>query len=292
MIMKYRIFTLLAVALTLVSGAAAADVKTLKGEYTFYGDATHSPADCRRLALEGARLEALAREFGTIVSQDVYQRETLTDRGESVYFSSLSATEVKGEWLGDDGEPVFETSVDSDGSMIVKCTVRGRGRAISNAAVDFDALVLRNGKEARFADTHFRDGDDMYLSFRSPADGYLAVYLVGDDQTAYRLLPYSGDRSGEVQVKHGRDYLFFDASRSDLPDVAVDEFQMTASTDVERNSVYVIFSPSRFAIRSDSRVGDRMPPQLPVADFNKWLTDTRRRDERMGLKVMHLEVTR
>ncbi len=275
---------------TVVAGAA--DVKTVRGEYTFYGDASHSPADCRRLALEGARLQALAKEFGTVVTQDVYQRDMMNSKGESTYFSSLSATEVKGEWLGDDGEPVYETSMDADGHIVVKCTVKGRARAMSNTASEFEALVLRNGTEARFADTRFRNGDDMYLSFRSPADGYLAVFLVADDQTAYRLLPYSGDPTGEVKVRHGKEYVFFDAKRSDLPGVEVDEFQVTASDEVERNSVYVIFSPSRFSIKADSRLGEQLPPQLPLADFSRWLAESRRHDERMGVKVMHLEVTR
>lgn len=289
---KLRIIFCLMVIWAAAGTAVAADVKTVRGEYTFYGDASHSPAECRRLALEGARLQALAKEFGTVVTQDVYQRETMTEQGESLYFSSLNATEVKGEWLGDEGEPVYETSVDADGHIVVKCTVKGRARAISNTASEFDAVVLRNGTEAKFADTHFRHGDDMYLSFRSPADGYLAVFLVADDQTAYRLLPYSGDTTGEVKVRHGKEYVFFDASRSDLPGVAVDEFQLTASDGVERNTVYVIFSPSRFSIKADSRVGEQLPPQLPMTDFSRWLADSRRHDERMGVKVMHLEVTR
>ena len=173
---KLRIILCLAAIWCVALAAWAADVKTVRGEYTFYGDASDSPADCRRQALEGARLQALAKEFGTVVSQDVYQRETMTEQGESVYFSSLNATEVKGEWLGDIEEPVYETSVDTDGHIVVKCTVKGRARAISNSASEFDAMILRNGTETKFADTHFRNGDDMYLSFRSPADGYLAVW--------------------------------------------------------------------------------------------------------------------
>lgn len=285
-----RLVTLITLLTFISLAALPTKVKTVSGEYTFYGDGSHSPAECRRLALEGARLQALAKEFGTVVTQDVYQQETVTQSGESLYFSSLNATEVKGEWLGDDEEPVYETSIDDDGHIIVKCTVKGKARAISNEAADFDSRILRNGKEVRFADTRFRDGDDMYLYFKSPIDGYLAVYLLGEDRMAYRLLPYSEDAKGEVKVHHGKEYVFFDASQSYFPSIAVDEFSFTASQPVERNRVYVVFSPVKFSIRADSRQDAQLPPQLSGDEFSRWLTDSRRRDSKMGVKVMHIEI--
>ena len=57
------------------TAVAASPVKTVKGEYTYYGDKATSPAECKRLALEGARLDALAKEYGTIVTQDVLQAD-------------------------------------------------------------------------------------------------------------------------------------------------------------------------------------------------------------------------
>ncbi len=285
-----RLITLIMLITFTCLATLPTNVKTVSGEYTFYGDGSHSPAECRRLALEGARLQALAKEFGTIITQDVYQQETVTQSGESLYFSSLNATEVKGEWLGDDGEPVYETSMDDDGHIIVKCTVRGKARAISNEAADFDSRILRNGKEVRFADTRFRDGDDMYLYFKSPIDGYLAVYLLGADHTAYRLLPYSEDSKGEVKVRHSKEYVFFDASQTYFPSIAVDEFSFTATQPVERNRVYVVFSPVKFSIRADSRQDTQLPPQLSEDEFSRWLTDSRRRDSKMGVKVMHIEI--
>ena len=285
-----RLITLIILTTFISLAAFSANIKTVTGEYTFYGDGSHSPAECRRLALEGARLQALAKEFGTIVTQDIYQQETVTQNGESLYFSSLNATEVKGEWLGDDGEPVYETSMDDDGHLIVKCTVKGKARAISNEAADFDSRILRNGKEVRFADTRFRDGDDMYLYFKSPIDGFLAVYLIGEDRMAYRLLPYSEDAQGEVKVRHGKEYVFFDASQNYFPSTAVDEFSFTASQPVERNRVYVVFSPVKFSIRADSRQNAQLPPQLSSDEFSRWLTDSRRRDSKMGVKVMHIEI--
>lgn len=279
--------------LSLVIGLTCkcADIKTVTGEYTFVGDGTQSPVDCRRLALEGAKLQALAREFGTIVSQDIYQRETSGTKSDDTYFSSMSSTEVKGEWIADDGDPVYETFFDSDGNIVVKCRIRGKARAISNESVDFAASILRNGKDARNADTSFRDGDDMYLSFLSPVDGYVAAFLVGEDMDVYRLLPYGSDNSGQVKVKHGKTYLFFDAASDETPGRQVDEYRLTASSPVERNSIYVVFSPSPFSLRADSRKNSDLPPRQTFKDFSKWLSDSRRHDTKMGVRVMHIEIT-
>lgn len=68
----------------------------MSGNYTYYGDINDSPAECKRKALEGARIDALSQEFGTIVSQDVLQADRIDSNGESNKFLSLSATEVKG----------------------------------------------------------------------------------------------------------------------------------------------------------------------------------------------------
>ena len=96
----------LAITLTPFSGFALKEM-SVNGEYTFYGDGSHSRDECKRLALEGARIEALKSAFGTIVSQDIVQHDMVNDGGESTYFSAMSATEVKGEWIADDGEQQF-----------------------------------------------------------------------------------------------------------------------------------------------------------------------------------------
>ena len=127
------------------TAVAASPVKTVKGEYTYYGDKATSPAECKRLALEGARLDALAKEYGTIVTQDVLQADRIDSKGEANKFLSLSSTEVKGEWIADDGEPEFEITLDKDDNLVVRCKVKGKAREISNESTEFDARVLRNG---------------------------------------------------------------------------------------------------------------------------------------------------
>ncbi|MDE6270040.1 MAG: DUF4384 domain-containing protein [Muribaculaceae bacterium] len=292
--MRTYLSILIAVVCTLLlaPAAAAQGVKSVRGESTFYGESTHSLADCKRYALEQARIAALAKEFGTTISQDVYQRDIQSGSGESNYFSMLNRTEVNGEWLSDDGEPEYTVSHDADHNLIVKCVVRGKARRLTNEAAAFEASVLRNGNEPRFADTHFREGDEMKLYFRSPVNGYLTVYLVDDKRNVYSILPYSTGGDGIIRVTRDKDYVFFDTLKGDPQYGDPDELVMTVDGDVERNQVYVLFSPNNFNRATDRSAGAGMPRTLSYDDFTKWLSTSRKRDPKMGMKVMHLEITR
>lgn len=283
------------VSLLLILWAAAAygqSIRTVKGVYTFYGDRSHSPEDCRRLALENARIQALANEFGTLVTQDTYSRDEVSGGRESSFFSQLNSMEVKGEWIADDGEPKYESHLDSDGNYVVTCTVVGKARAISNETVDFMAAVLRNGGELKYADTRFRSGDDLYLYFKAPVDGYVAVFLVAERNNVYCLLPYMGNTNGQMKVKHNQEYVFFDAGKSYDGAGAVDELVMTVEGELERDQLYVVFSPNPFVKSVDHDSGDGLPRSLSMEEFRKWLVNCRRRDQKMNVKIMNLEITK
>lgn len=278
--------------LSLTLAAAASDVKTVSGESTFYGESSHSLNDCKRFALEQARIAALAHEFGTTISQDVYQRDVVSGTTESNYFSMLNRTEVNGEWLADEGEPQYTVGHDADNNFVVTCRIKGKARRLTNEAVEFAASVLRNGNEKRFADTRFRDGDDMKLYFRAPVAGYLAVYLIDDSRNVYSLLPYSTASDGIVRTARDKDYVFFDAAKADKAFGQPDELVITLEGDVERNQLYVLFSPNPFTRALDNSAEAGLPRSLSYDDFTRWLTNARKRDPRMGMKVMHLEITK
>lgn len=215
----------------------------------------------------------------------------MTDRDESSYFSSMSLTSVKGEWIADTGEPTYEYSLDDDGCYVVKCTVNGTAREISNEAAEFEALVLRNGTTTRHSDTHFRSGDDMYLYFRAPSDGYVACFLADDKENVYSLLPYQETADDDVKVRRGREYVFFDPEKADKAHGRVDELVLTTD-DMERNSVYVVFSPKPFARALDNHTADDIPRSLSRDDFARWLAKSRRNDPKMGVRIMNIEITK
>lgn len=289
---KFRTVAALAaglLALVCVLAHAAAPVKKVSGIFTYYGTRDDSPAVCKARALEGARLDALSKEFGTIVSQDVMQADRIDSRGETTNFFSLSTTDVKGEWLADDGQPQYDVTAGSDDCLVVTCRVSGTARAISNEAVEFKAVALRNGSDASCASTEYRDGDDLFLSFTSPADGWLAVYLMLEDSGVMQVLPYYGEMASAFKVKKNFDYIFFDSRRSNYPGEEVMEFGVETAGNIEFNKIYVIFSTAPFNPCADARVTDGVP-MLTTGTFMKWLARQRRNDPRMNVKQINLKL--
>ena len=282
-----RVAALLAVALPL--GVCAQRVQKVCGEYTYYAEADESAGEAKMRAAEGARLQAIATEFGTVIAQSTVQSESLINGEEQSWFSQLSSSEVKGEWLEDVGEPKYEIEYVQD-MLVVKCSVCGRARETSNLAAEFEAAVLRNGTERKYCDTKFRPGDDMYLHFQAPADGYIAVYLIDETPEAYCLLPYAADADGQQTVEAGREYVFFSAAKAVAERELVDEYTLTCGGEVERNRLYVIYSKQPFTKAMDSRTDEALPGRLGYEEFSRWLTKRRTRDPEMGVKVMHLEI--
>ena len=125
--------------------AFAQKVKNVCGEYTFYAPENVSLSEAKRIALERAKLQALADEFGTVISQ-VNTSVVKDDNGKAdSHFFSLSGTEVKGEWIEDKGEPKYTYDTDKEnGTLVVTCSICGKAREIISAQIEFMAKVLRN----------------------------------------------------------------------------------------------------------------------------------------------------
>lgn len=271
--------------------AVAQKTERVTATYTYYAPEEVSIAEARRVALQRAQLQAIADAFGTIVTQ-TNATTVKNENGKSdVSLLSLGASEVKGEWLRTDGEPEYEIAYE-DGMLAVTVRVKGVIREIVNAAVDFQARVLCNGTEDRFEQDRFRNGDDLYLSFQSPVDGYLTVYLLDAEGTAYCLLPYRGDTGGRVAVKGNRRYVFF--SVDDVPAEErgmVDEYVMTCGNREELNQIYVIFSPQLFTKAVDYAGEGLQPRELPYEEFQQWLFDCRKQDREMRVEVKHIVIS-
>ena len=265
--------------------AVAQKTERVTATYTYYAPEHVSIEEARRVALQRAQLQAIADAFGTIVTQSNATRVRNENGKSDVSLLSLGASEVRGEWLRTDGEPEYDIAYE-DGMLAVTVRVKGVIREIVNAAVDFQAKVLRNGTEDRFEGEEFRNGDDLYLSFRSPVDGFLTVYLLDAEGTAYCLLPYRNDTGGRVAIEGNRHYVFF--SLDDVPveeRSIVDEYTMTCSRDGELNQIYVIFSPQLFTKAVDYAGEGLQPRELPYEEFQEWLFKCRKQDPEMRVEV-------
>ena len=263
------------------------------GEYTYIAPENVNVEQARQIALDRAKIEALAEKFGTTVSQNNATIVENTNGASDVRFLSFGGSEVKGEWIETTKEPQYDVSYKEGVGTIVKVSVCGKAREIAGAGIDFTAKVLKNGTEAKFESENFRDGDSIYLLFRSPSDGYLAIYLIDESQTAYCLLPYMNASSGNVRIKSGKEYVFFSERQADHTESAiVNEYVLTTGKSAEQNFLYVIFSPNEFTKANDTKEGEALPRELRYSDFQQWLSKNRTRDKDMKVEVKGLTITK
>lgn len=263
----------------------AQKLKTVEGEYTYHAPENVTMEQAKRTALDRAMIQALADEFGTIVSQSNATRVENKNGQTDIDFLSIGGSEVKGEWIETIGEPQYNIRYEGD-MLIVSVKVKGKAREIVSAGIDFQARILRNGTDDKFESDQFRSGDDLYLSFQSPVSGYLAVYLIDAEKQAYCLLPYRNQTEGIYPIKANQRYLFFNIKEASLQERPyVDEYVMTCERESEQNQIYIIFSPNQFVKATDNSSNDYLPRELSNGDFQKWLVNCRKHDKGMYQKM-------
>lgn len=252
----------------------AVPIKTICGEYTYIVPDNVSREDAKRTAAERARIDALATEYGTLVSQNNTTFVSNRNGESDVVFQSLGGSDVRGEWLGDSDEPTFRFSVDErTGETSVYARVCGKSREITRSEVPLQIRILRNGTQPNYESEAFRTNDDLYLSFLSPVDGYLDVFLLDDSKQVVCMLPYQAQSDGAYTVAANRQYVFFSQAQAPLTErPLVDEYVMTCNAAQETNYLFCVFSTQPFSKPA-------MPNGvLSLEDFTAWRARLLRHD--------------
>lgn len=259
-------------------------IKTVDGEYTYVVPENVNLDKAKYIALERLKIQLIEEEFGSTVSQSNSTLVKNSNGKSDVDFVSIGGSEVNGEWIETIGTPRYNIYYEKE-MLVVSVKAKGRIREIISTAVDVKSLVLRNGIEDRFESDTFKSGDDLYISFQSPTNGYLVVYLVDTEQRAFCLLPYQNMKEGFFNVEANKRYVLFSTqtASSELKPY-VDEYTMTCTHDQEINQLYVIFSTSPFVKAIDDKLEKELPRELSNEDFQKWLAKYRTRDTNMVVK--------
>lgn len=259
-------------------------IKTVDGEYTYVVPENVNLDKAKYIALERLKIQLIEEEFGATVSQSNSTLVKNNNGKSDVDFVSIGGSKVNGEWIETIGTPRYNIYYENN-MLVVSVKAKGRIREIISTAVDVKSLVLRNGIEDRFESDTFKSGDDLYISFQSPTNGYLVVYLVDTEQRAFCLLPYQNMKEGFFNVEANKRYVLFSTqtAASELKPY-VDEYTMTCTHDQEINQLYVIFSTSPFVKAIDDKLEKELPRELSNEDFQKWLAKYRTRDTNMVVK--------
>ncbi len=268
--------------LCICPAAFAQKMVAVSGEYVYYPPENVSIEQAKRTAVERARVDAIAKEFGTDVSQTNTVAIASADDKSETTFNASASTEVKGEWVADTKEP--EISIGYDGGMLaVSAKVWGRIRRKNGASVELAIEILCNGIESE----RFGDGDRLSIGFKSPVNGYLSIYLVDDTvRRAYCLLPYENEGGIAREVKNNTEYTLLSSADPKYP--YREATILTTDKAVEVDRLVFVFSEQRFVMPLTEN-GEYLP-ELALADFERWLQRNRIKDESMCVVEKQVEI--
>ena len=268
---------LLICALPLLAG----DIERVQATYEYTTDQAVSQKEIEATAFERAKLKALEDKFGLDVAA-VTSSFVSNSTGSNVL--SLGGTSVRGEWIETTKEQIIEPAAFKDGFWRIKVRVEGRARNNSSEKTDIRYTFVRDVRDIE-SPVSFRDGNDLFMRFSSPAAGSLCVYLVDEEQNAFCLLPYADNASGAQSVEANKDYIFF----SEKYEKGAQEYTVTCERSTEQNVLYVVFSPNTFTKAHDKQSGtnwrnEPMPRQLTHEAFLKWLAKNQTKDPQMVVR--------
>lgn len=260
----------------------AQKVKTVSGEYTYYAPENVSPEQARRIAIERARIEAIAAEFGTNVSQTNTTTVSNSNEQSETSFRAIGISDVKGDWLADTNEP--EVSISFEGGMFVyTAKVEGKVRERKASDVELQATILCNGIESE----KFKHNDAFTVRFKSAAHGFLAIYLIDDNvETAYCLLPYYDEQGMARELSAREEYTLVSIDDPKYPYEG--KTLMTTEKDIDFNRIVFIFSTTRFAMPLSDK--GAYVDELSIEDFDKWLQRNRVDDAGMQIVQKTIEI--
>lgn len=232
--------------------------------------------EAKERSIAQAKNAAMIEEFGQLIVNDVFEASSEGSGGSSNTYIDNSRVTAKGIWIADKKDPEINVRY-KDGKLYFTAEVWGEARQLTQAQVNFSWNIQKELDGKTVNTKEFNSGDRIFINFRTPAKGYVAVYLILGNGKTYCLLPYSLDADGIFPVSAGRDYLFFDKKS----DVFAKYYKLTTDNAMEFNRLVVIYSPNRFTKCIDVSTDSSKPNSLSDREFYKWLSNCQSLDEDM-----------
>jgi hypothetical protein len=249
------------------------------GTYTMELSRTQTMVDTEKACIEQAKLAAIAKEFGTVVTETTVNN-TLDVNGQSDNrFTVLTRTAVKGEWLEDTEQPKV-TWTCMEQTMSVTAEVHGKIRAFSKEGkVEMKFFTCGAGAQAheKFV---FKEGESLYAHLQCSKSGYVSVYYIDHTaNTAVRLLPSaSGQSNDALEIKADEEYILFDRNKalsygwkgqsSEL------ELNLPEGKQTVADEIVAVYTSEPYSKPLLKRTQDGLA-EIAAGDFENWLIDVK-----------------
>ena len=281
------IFLLLATFAFFCKMRGADNIKEVNGKFSYIVelDDAITVKEAKQRCIENARIEAMKSEFGQFITSDIISTIVETEDESSTSYMEMNEAMVKGDWLADTKEPKIDIKF-IDNKLFFSAEVWGQVSEIKQSNTELDWTVKKEINDTKVEASEFNTGDRFFIDFKSPADGYLAIYLIGEDDETSCLLPYRKDPSGRIKIKGGKEYQFFDKNI----DPSASYYKLNTSKPLEMNELVIIYSPNPFSKSNDVSKDSKHPNSLNSRDFQKWLLKCQRKDSEMVVNKKWIKI--
>ena len=222
-----------------------------------------------------ARIEALKEAFGELIQSNTNVMDASIDGEDISNFYTETLLSSKAEWLEDTKKPEVRQEMEGD-KLVFIAEVWGKVREIEPVTIDINWKILAGDTEDFCENYKFKNKERIFIKFKAPCEGYLAIYILDSHmKKANLLLPTKQNTSGYYHIQPNKEYILFDPNfdQASFPH----HYIMTTSCPKEMDQVVLLFSPNKFT-RSNVNEGNRLQPQsLSIEDFEKWLVNLRRK---------------
>ncbi len=276
------LFGIVVAAFLCVPVAFAQKTAVVETTYEYIAPANMTLEQAKLVAVERAKIQAIADEFGTIV-QDISTTAVSNSGGASaVDFLKVSSSDVRGEWIKTMGEPAYDIRY-WQGQLVVKVNVKGKIREVEYLRPEFEVRLLRNCTDDNCEAEEFKDKDRLYMSFRAAEDGFMSAFVVVND-SVHCLLPSCDDAATSVSIEGRKRHLFLDDADT--------ETEIVCSAPMEINAFYTLFSPKEITspLVEDEVSASSGFDVLSLERFNKWLAKLRSYDKRLQIVKKYITI--
>ena len=275
--------SLMAIIFILTSlNVSAQKIKRAEGESQVRVERNMTKDEAQQKAVELAKINAIERVFGTYVEQ---QANLTVESGKSDFYI-VGSTKVKGIWVRETDRKFTEEYREEKGEygtekiLWITCRIKGDVKQVTpGPAIEYQ---VRSCNFPTCRTTSFNSGEQLYLWFKSPVDGFLSVFL-DDGNMVYRLLPYSTmSNVNSFKIESDEGYLLFspEANKGLQPGVKPDEIELYTLRSKENNTIILVFSTNEFfkpGLDKESVIANRylVPKSLVKWKFDEWLSNLR-----------------
>ncbi len=293
------------------SGYSQKEIATI-GENLMRIEKNQTILQAQEMALQQAKIDGIERVFGRVIingNSTYLQNKSVNKSVETKSsFAFFSDSFVKGEWVRNTSEPIF-TFQNLNGEQWLKVKVAGIVREIESGPITFKLNTLNCEKVSCITEI-YRNDQDFYVQFKSPENGFLALYL--DDPSlgeTSRILPYQNSQlyQGAIPIQRNKEYVFFSKKLDQLNEIgAVDElvFKLSRGVDSEQYKLFILFSPEPFSTplvedkshlfldRSMLNRGILLPKSMESSKFQEWLQKVRINKRKLQVDYRYLNLAR